>query len=81
MTEHNAMIDRTHPLPLVRPCQILELARATAYYQPRPVSPDDLALMRRLDERHLNLPFAGSRMLSKILHREGQRSVAAACPR
>ncbi len=66
------MIDRTHPLPLVRQCQILELARSTAYYQPRPVSPDDLALMRRLDERHLNLPFAGSRMLSKILHREGQ---------
>ena len=66
------MIDRPHPLPLVRQCQILELARSTAYYQPRPVSPDDLALMRRLDERHLNLPFAGSRMLSKILHREGQ---------
>jgi putative transposase len=36
------------------------------------VSPDDLALMRRLDERHLSLPFAGSRMLSKVLQREGQ---------
>ena len=66
------MIDRTHPLPLVRQCQILALARSTAYYQPSPVSPEDLALMRRIDERHLNLPFAESRMLSKILRREGQ---------
>ena len=66
------MIDRTHPFPLVRQCQVLALARSTASYQPCQVSPDELALMRRIDERHLNLPFAGSRMLSKILQREGQ---------
>jgi putative transposase len=65
------MIDRTHELPLVRQCQILELARSTAYYQPVPESPEELALMRRIDELHLEHPFAGARMLSKLLKREG----------
>ena len=66
------MIDRTHELPLVRQCQILELARSTAYYQPVPLSPEELALMRRIDELHLEHPFAGARMLSKLLKREGK---------
>ena len=66
------MIDRTHELPVVRQCQILQLPRSTAYYQPQPVSPEDLALMRRIDELHLEWPFAGARMLSRILKREGQ---------
>ena len=32
------MIDRTHDLPVVRQCQILRLARSTAYYTPEPTS-------------------------------------------
>ena len=67
------MIDRTHALPVARQCQLLKLARSTAYYQPLPVSSEALALMRRLDELHLQYPFAGARMLRDILRREGQR--------
>ena len=52
-------------------CQILHLARSTAYYQSAPVSAEELALMRRIDELHLNYPFAGARMLSRMLKREG----------
>jgi putative transposase len=66
------MIDRTHDLPVARQCRILELARSTAYYVPRPTSLADLALMRRIDELHLEYPFAGSRMLRDMLRREGQ---------
>ena len=65
------MIDRTHGLPVTRQCQILELARSTAYYQPAPASPEDLALMRRIDALHLDYPFAGSRMLRGLLRKEG----------
>ena len=36
-----------------RQCQLLKLARSTAYYHPTPVSEAMLALMRRLDELHL----------------------------
>ena len=65
------MIDRTHELPVTRQCQILNLARSTAYYNPAPTSPEDLALMRRIDELHMEFPFAGARMLRDLLRQEG----------
>ena len=65
------MMDRTHPLPIGRQCQLLQLARFTAYYQSKPVSDMALALMRRIDELHLQYPFAGAWMLRDILPREG----------
>ena len=66
------MIDRTHELPVKKQCQILKLARSTACYEAKPESTEDLALMRRIDELHMGKPFAGARMLSRILKREGQ---------
>ena len=65
------MIDRTHKLPVVRQCQLLTLSQATAYYQAAPVSATELALMRRIDELHLDHPCAGARMLRDLLRREG----------
>ena len=67
------MIDQTHTLPVVRQCQLLDLSRATAYYQATPVSATALALMRRIDALHLDHPFAGARMLRDPLRREGAR--------
>ena len=61
------MIDRSDPLPVVRQCELLNLSRSSVYYVPRPVSEGDLALMRRIDELHLNHPFAGARMLRDFL--------------
>ncbi|MEI9983882.1 MAG: IS3 family transposase [Aliidongia sp.] len=69
--ERKAMIDREHDLPLVRQAEILKLSRSGLYYQPRPVPPADLAIMRRMDELHLDYPFAGSRMLRDLLRGEG----------
>ncbi len=65
------MIDRPHALPVARQCQVLNLARSTAHYQPKPVSDTALALMRRIDELHLPYPFAGARMLRNLLRQEG----------
>jgi len=65
------MIDRSHDLPVARQARVLNISRGSVYYKPRPVSPEDLAVMRRLDELHLDYPFAGSRMLRDILNREG----------
>ncbi|MBK9997106.1 MAG: IS3 family transposase [Nitrospira sp.] len=72
LAERKAMIDRTHQLPVRRQCQLLKLARSTAYYHPTPVSETALALMRRIDELHLAHPFAGARMLRDLLRQEGQ---------
>ena len=65
------MIDRSHDLPLRRQAQLLQLSRSSLYYEPRPVPPADLAIMRRIDELHLEYPFAGSRMLRDLLAGEG----------
>ena len=65
------MITRDNKLPVTRQCQLLGLARSTAYYRPRSVSPADLTLMRRIDGLHLEHPFMGARMLRDQLNREG----------
>ena len=65
------MIDREDALPLSRQAKLLKLSRSGLYYHPRPVSPADLTIMRRIDELHLDYPFAGSRMLRDLLCREG----------
>ena len=60
------MIDRKQKLSLTRQAKALGISRGSVYYQPRPVSVADLALMRRIDELHLDYPFAGSRMLKGL---------------
>ena len=55
----------------MRQCQLLDLCRSSFYYRPPPVSAADLALMRRLDELHLEHPFLGARKLARMLKREG----------
>lgn len=65
------MIDKTHKLPVVRQAQLLDLSRSSVYYEPKPVSEDDLRSMRRMDELHLEHPFAGARMLRDMLKLEG----------
>src|SRR5215203_6713195 len=70
-TERKAMIDRSHALPLTRQAEALGISRGSLYYQPQPASAADLPLMRRMDELHLEYPFAGSRMLRELLRAEG----------
>ena len=65
------MIDRDHDLPIARQAKALGVSRGAVYYKPRPASTEDLKIMRRLDELHLDYPFAGSRMLRDMLNREG----------
>jgi putative transposase len=65
------MIDKSHDPPVARQAEILGINRGGVYYLPRPMPPAYLALMRRIDELHLDYPFAGSRMLQHLLKREG----------
>nr|WP_085954663.1 IS3 family transposase [Paraburkholderia hospita] len=66
-----AMIDRDHALPVTQQARLVGISRSSAYYQSRGVSEADLKLMRRIDELHLEHPFAGARMLARLLRREG----------
>ncbi len=65
------MIDRRHDLSIARQARVLGISRGSVYYLPRPFAAADLALMRRIDELHLDYPFAGSRMLQGLLRAEG----------
>jgi putative transposase len=65
------MIDRTHPLPITRQAEALGMARSTVYALPRPISDRDLDLMKRIDRLHLEMPYAGSRMLRDLLNQDG----------
>jgi putative transposase len=67
------MIDRAHDLPITKQAAALNVSRGSVYYLPRPVSTADLALMRRIDELHLEFPFAGSRLLRDLLAAEGNK--------
>src|SRR5258708_15469095 len=71
--ERKAMIDREHDLPITKQAEVLEISRGSVYYLPRPVSCADLAIMRRLDQLHLEFPFAGSPMLRGLLAAEGRK--------
>jgi putative transposase len=65
------MISRDHDLSVSKQCAALGISRGSVYYEPVCVSASDLALMRRLDELHLEHPHAGSRMLRDLLAAEG----------
>ncbi len=71
--ERLALVDHDDPvLPVVAQCRLLKVARSTLYYRSVPVSADDLAVMRRMDELHLAWPFYGSRRMAAVLRREGR---------
>jgi putative transposase len=71
-SERLALVDHDDPaVPVVAQCRLLKVARSTLYYRPVPVSEDDLAVMRRIDEMHLAWPFYGSRRMAAELRREG----------
>ena len=67
------MIDRDHQLSVTRQADIVGIARSTVYYLPRPVPAVDLALMREIDKLHTEFPFAGSRMLRRLLAFNGSK--------
>ena len=65
------MIDRGAQVPVRRQAQLLGLSRSSVYYVARPLPERDLALMRRIDEIHLESPFFGSRKIMDQLRRDG----------
>lgn len=69
--QRQAMMEPNHPVSLRRQCQMLGISRSTVYYHPRPVSAEDLELMRLMDEEYLRTPVYGSRRMTAYLRRNG----------
>jgi len=70
--ERLALVDHDDPvLPVTVQCRLLKVARSTLYYQAVPVGSDELAVMRLIDELHLEYPFYGSRRMAVVLRDDG----------
>ena len=76
VAERFSVVDREHPLSVARPAKLLDISRSAVYDRPRPISDADLALMRRIDERHLEHPFMGAPMLQRALARHPRGSAS-----
>ena len=75
------MIAPDHELLISTQAKLLNISRGTVYYLPKPTSEKDLALMRQIDELHLQHPTMGARMLRDQLNRQdfkvGRRHVSS----
>jgi len=67
------MRDHDSPMTMTRQAQLQGISRSSMYYHPRPPSARDLALMKRIDQLHMDHPFAGARMLRDLLKLEGHK--------
>jgi putative transposase len=56
-----------------RQCELLGVARSSVYYVPVEPDAEQLELMRRIDEMHLEFPFYGSRSIARELRERGFR--------
>jgi putative transposase len=66
------LIEEDHPkLSVRRQCELLGLNRSTVYYEPTPETPENLALMRLIDEEYTAHPFYGSRKIAQWLRGQG----------
>jgi putative transposase len=71
--ERRALVERpAEDLSVRRQCELLNVARSGVYRPKAAPSAEELALMRRIDELHLELPFYGSRRMTFELNREGR---------
>jgi putative transposase len=67
-----ALIEPEHPqLSIVEQCELLGLARSSYYYEPVPVSAENLLLMRLLDEQYTRTSFYGTRKMTAWLQMQG----------
>ena len=68
------MIDAAHSrLSIRRQCELLEVSRSTYYHEPAGESPENLELMRIIDEQHLRCPFFGRRQMTNWLRLQGYK--------
>ena len=71
MKARRSMIAPNPEMSMRRQAELLRVNRSGLYYESAPTDQEELAVMRRLDELHLQLPFYGSRKLALELRKEG----------
>jgi putative transposase len=72
VSARHGLVAACEQLSIRRQCELVGISRSGFYYEPIPESQENLVLMRRLDELHLDYPAYGSRRLTALLQRAGQ---------
>jgi putative transposase len=71
--DRRLLVEADHPeLSVRRQCELLGLNRSTFYYEPAGETPENLRLMRKIDEQYTACPFYGSRKITEALTRQGE---------
>jgi putative transposase len=71
--DRRTLVEANHPeLSVRRQCALLGLNRSTFYYEPVGETPENLRLMRKIDEQYTAYPFYGSRKITEALTRQGE---------
>jgi putative transposase len=65
------MIDKNSKLSITKQCQLLGLKRSSLYYEAQPISDEKLAIMKVIDQLHLERPCLGSRQMTDRLNDKG----------
>lgn len=60
-----------HQISIVKQCDLLGISRSGYYYSPRSERPENLAIMRLMDEQYLKTPFYGARRMQAYLNHQG----------
>jgi len=71
MKARRALVEPQAEISMRRQCELLGVSRSSLYYEPVEPDGEELGLMRRLDELHLEHPFFGSRLMTRTLKAEG----------
>ena len=67
------MVERGHRvLSTVRQCALLGISRSSLNYRRKVTYPEDLAVMKAMEQQYLSTPFYGSRRMRAWLGRQGQ---------
>ena len=74
MKERRRLVGPDEQVSLRRQCELLGVSRSSVYYEPVEPDAEELELMRRIDEIHLEYPFYGSRIIARELREKGYRA-------
>jgi putative transposase len=74
MRARRRLIEADERTSVRRQCELLGVNRSSVYYVPVEPDAEELELMRRIDEIHLEFPFYGSRSIARELRGKGYRA-------
>jgi len=61
------MVSPTSTMSITQQCELLALPRASYYFKPSDVNPEDLRIMNLIDQIYLEFPCYGTRKMAKTL--------------